>query len=64
MIVWCSITWLSTEPSEYLIAGSFAAISTASEIAIPSEPGLFGSLARIARPLSVSFDGEAMQRAP
>ena len=39
MIVWCSSTWLSTEPRAYLVSSSCAATSTASEIAMPSEPG-------------------------
>ena len=62
--VWCSSTWLSTEPSEYFTAGSLAATSTASEIAMPSEPGLSGCSLRMARPESVSVDGDGMQRAP
>ena len=39
MIVWCISTWLSTLPSEYRAVGSAAATSTASLIAMPSEPG-------------------------
>lgn len=38
MIVWCSVTWLSTEPSVYLQFGVLIASSIASEIAVPSEP--------------------------
>ena len=50
MTVWCSRTWLSTEPSEYFVSSRVAASSTASLIAIPSEPGLSGVSARTARP--------------
>ena len=64
MMVWCISTWLSTEPSAYFVSSCVAATSTASEIAMPSEPRWFGSLARIARPELVSFDGLATQRAP
>ena len=48
--VWCSRTWLSTEPSEYLVSSRVAASSTASEIAMPSEPGESGVAASTARP--------------
>jgi hypothetical protein len=64
MMVWCSSTWLSTEPSAYLVSSCCAATSTASLMAMPSEPGWSGRLARMARPEWVSFDGEATQRAP
>jgi hypothetical protein len=47
-----------------LVLGSFAAVSTASEIAIPSEPGESGFSARIAFPESVSLDGDGITRAP
>ena len=46
MIVWCRMTWLSTEPSAYFTLGSVTAASTASEIAMPNEPGWFGSDSR------------------
>ncbi len=51
MTVWCSSTWLSTEPRLYFFAPpEVAATSTASEMAMPSEPGLLGSSARMERP--------------
>src|SRR5699024_2412057 len=53
MMVWCRHTWLSTEPSEYRVPASAAATSTASDTAMPSEPGVSGSLARKLRPASV-----------
>ena len=55
---------MSTEPSEYLVSAACAATSTASEMAMPSEPGCFGFFARIAFPDCVWSDGEGMQRAP
>ena len=56
MTVWCSSTWLSTEPRAYLVSGSrCAATSTASEMAMPSEPGWSSGNAR---PAVVSRDGE------
>ena len=57
MIVWCSSTWFSTLPSAYFVSGSAAATSTASLIAMPSEPGESGCAARIARPAAVRSDG-------
>ena len=57
MTVWCSMTWFRTLPSAYLVCGSLAAISTASEMAMPSEPLESGCSARIARPVSVSDAG-------
>ena len=43
MTVWCSRTWFSTEPSEYLVLPPLvAATSTASEMAMPRLPVLFG----------------------
>ena len=48
--VWWRRTWLSTEPSEYFVSSRVAASSTASLIAIPSEPGESGSEARTERP--------------
>ena len=44
MIVWCISTWLSTLPSEYFVSSRVAASSTASLMAMPSEPGEFGIL--------------------
>ncbi len=38
MIVWCSVTWLNTEPSVYLQLGVLMASSMASEMAVPNEP--------------------------
>src|SRR5438270_925184 len=40
-------TWLSTLPSEYLVSSRVAASSTASLMAMPSEPGELGSCSRI-----------------
>ena len=62
--VWCSSTWLSTLPSAYLTSGSGAAISTASLIAMPSEPGWSGVSARMARPAAVRSDGDLCTVAP
>ena len=62
--VWCSSTWLRTLPRAYLVSSRLAASSTASEMAIPSDPGESGSPARIARPAAVSSEGEATTRAP
>ena len=42
--VWCSSTWLSTEPSAYRVSADPPAASTASLIAMPSEPGESGSV--------------------
>ncbi len=64
MTVWCSMTWFRTLPSAYLVCGSLAAISTASEMAMPSEPLESGCSARIARPTSVSMLGLAVTDAP
>ena len=50
---------MSTDPSEYFVSSRVAASSTASEIAIPSDPVDSGSAARIARPEFVSADGLA-----
>src|ERR1700722_9641961 len=36
--VWCSSTWLRTEPSAYRVSADPPAASTASLIAMPSEP--------------------------
>ena len=64
MIVWCSSTWLSTEPSEYRVFGSLAATSTASEMAIPSDPDQLAGSAASCRPTSVRSDGERWTVAP
>ena len=64
MMVWCISTWFSTEPSAYLVSSCVAATSTASLIAMPSEPGCCASFARIARPELVWSDGDAMHFAP
>ena len=63
--VWCSSTWLSTEPSAYFVGVLFVtASSTASLIARPSEPLQPGSCASIWRPVFVSGLGEATTFAP
>jgi hypothetical protein len=59
MTVWCISTWLSTLPSEYLVSSRVAASSTASLIAMPSEPGELGSCSRIFLPACVSGLGLA-----
>ena len=59
--VWCRSTWLRTLPSEYLVSSAVAATSTASEIAIPSEP--VGCWA-CERPAFVRSDGERCTVAP
>ena len=64
MMVWCSSTWLSTEPRAYLVSSFLAATSTASLMAMPRLPGWSGRWASTARPYSVSLLGEATQRAP
>ena len=64
MTVWCMRTWFRTEPSEYFVSSRGAAASTASEMAIPSEPVESGCSARILRPAFVSWDGLAMTRPP
>ena len=64
MTVWCSSTWFSTLPSAYLVSSRCAAISTASEIAMPRLPGWSARCARIARPDAVSGDGDGVHRAP
>jgi hypothetical protein len=65
MIVWCMSTWLSTEPSAYLyLPPLVTAASTASLMAMPSEPVLFGSFSRTWRPALVRSLGLAATRAP
>src|SRR5215469_3212883 len=53
MTVWCKSTWLSTLPSAYRTAGSGAAISTASLIAMPRLPVESGCSASTALPAGV-----------
>ena len=64
MIVWCISTWLSTLPSEYFVSSRVAASSTASLMAMPSEPGEFGSSSRTFLPDCVSGLGLATTCAP
>jgi hypothetical protein len=64
MIVWCRSTWLRTDPSAYLVSAFIAATSTASEIAMPSEPVKFRGSAPSMRPTSVRSDGERCTDAP
>src|SRR5690606_34812587 len=54
----------STEPRAYLVSARLAASSTASEMAMPSEPWLLGSAARILRPASVRLLGLAITSPP
>ena len=64
MIVWCMRTWFSTLPSEYFVSSRVAASSTASLIAMPSEPGEFGSCSSTFLPDWVSVLGLATTCAP
>ena len=64
MTVWCISTWLSTLPSEYLVSSRVAASSTASLMAMPSEPGEFGILLEDFLPAWVSWLGLATTWAP
>ena len=62
--VWCRSTWLSTEPSAYRVSADPAAASTASEIAMPSDPGESGSSASTDSPAWVARDGDGCTVAP
>ena len=63
--VWCSSTGSNTDPMLYFFAPpEVAAASTASEMAIPSEPGLLASCASSARPYCVRSVGLAYTCAP
>jgi hypothetical protein len=64
MMVWCSSTWLRTLPSAYLVSSRCAAISTASLMAMPREPGESGWSVRIARPACVRSEGLEWMTAP
>jgi len=64
MTVWCSSTWLTTDPSEYFVSSWVAASSTASEIAMPRLPGESASSARMPRPAFVRLVGDAYTVAP
>src|SRR5919109_3452312 len=58
-------TWLRTEPKLYLVQPPLvAATSTASEMAIPSEPGDSGSFSSTARPEFVLSEGLGVTVAP
>ena len=57
--VWCNITWFSTLPSVYFTFSSLSASSTASDIAIPSDPGWSGVSLSIFLPTSVLLLGDA-----
>ena len=62
--VWCRSTKSNTDPSEYFVCGWVIASSTASLIAIPSEPGESGVVASRLRPYSVSWLGLGTTEAP
>src|SRR4028118_1788480 len=62
--VWWSRTWLSTLPREYLASSFLAASSTASEMAMPKEPGESGCSARMSRPAWGRAGGRARAPAP
>ena len=64
MMLWCRATWLSTEPSVYLQLGVVVASSTASEMAVPSEPGWRGSRVMMSLPARVDIEGEPVTAAP
>src|SRR5439155_20977063 len=63
--VWCNRTWFSTEPREYFTAPfEVAATSTASLIAMPSDPVESGCASMIALPACVGGDGDGITSAP
>src|SRR2546427_9147552 len=62
--VWWRRTWLTTEPSEYLASSCVVASSTASEIAMPRDPGESGSSFNMPRPALVRLGGGAYPVAP
>ena len=65
MTVWCIITCPSTDPRLYFFFPPLvAAVSTASEIAMPSEPGESSSSSSIFLPKWVRSDGLAKTCAP
>ena len=64
MMVWCIPTWLSTDPSVYLQLGVVVASSTASEMAVPSEPMCVGSFVMMSFPARVDIEGEPSTVAP
>ena len=55
---------MSTEPSAYLQLGVVVASSMASDMAVPSEPELFGSRVMMSFPARVDMDGEPVTLAP
>ena len=58
-------TWLSTDPRQYfLLPPLLAAASTASEMAMPREPGESGCDSSTCRPALVALDGLAATLAP
>ena len=57
-------TWLSTDPSAYRVSADPPTASTASEMAMPSDPGESGSLASTSRPAWVARDGDGCTVAP
>ena len=64
MMVWCRATWLSTEPRVYLQLGVVVASSTASLMAVPSEPLWVGFTVRMSLPARVDMEGEPVTAAP
>ena len=63
--VWCSSTWLSTQPSAYLVSSRVAASSTASVMAMPRLPVESGVASSTARPgVRCRATGSARPRAP
>ena len=57
-------TWLSTDPRQYFLLPLVAAASTASEMAMPREPGESGCASSTCRPALVALDGLAVTLAP
>ena len=55
---------MSTEPRVYLHLGVVIANSTASEMAVPSEPGCWGSRVMISLPARVDIEGDPVTAAP
>jgi hypothetical protein len=62
--VWCNRTWLRTLPREYLASSFPTASSTASEMAMPRDPGESGCSSKIFRPACVRSVGLAWTSAP
>ena len=64
IIDWWSNTWFKTEPKTYLYPFVLTATSTASDIAVPKEPGSSGFCSNIFLPALVVLLGEGVTSAP